>query len=98
MHVHVHFSKTAMLLPNLSSCIPPSPQGRVKRELLEAGMQLEEYGGDVQAVEISALRGEGLEALDEALLAQADLCEIKADFTGPLQGIVIETRVDKRLG
>jgi translation initiation factor IF-2 len=70
----------------------------VKRELLEVGVQLEDYGGEVQSVEISALKGEGLEALEEALLMQADLCQIKGAPKGPVQGVVIESRVDKKTG
>ena len=70
----------------------------MKRELLEAGVQLEEYGGEVQGVEISALTGKGLDALEEALLVQAELSQVKGDPVGPVQGVIIETRVDRALG
>ena len=73
-------------------------QERTKRELGEAGVELEEYGGEVQVVEISALQGVGLQALEEALLAQAEVCQVRGDPTGPVQGVIIETRVDKGLG
>ena len=61
-------------------------------------MQLEQYGGDVQAVEISALNRLGLDTLEEALLAQAEVCQVQGDPKGPVQGVVIETRVDKGMG
>ncbi len=61
-------------------------------------MQLEEYGGEVQAVEISALKGAGLDALEDALLVQAELCQVKGAPRGPVQGVVIEARVDKKMG
>ena len=67
-------------------------------ELLEAGVQLEEHGGEVQAVEISALKGEGLQALEEALLMQAELCQVKGACSGPVQAVVIESKVDKAMG
>ena len=70
----------------------------MKRELLEAGVQLEDFGGEVQSVEISALKGEGLEALEEALLVQAELCQVRGAPKGPVQGVVIESRVDRRMG
>ena len=70
----------------------------MKRELLQNGVVLEEYHGEVQAVEISALKKEGLDALEEALLALADISNIKGDPKGPVQGVIIETKMDKGLG
>ena len=59
---------------------------------------MEEFGGDVQAVEISALEGDGLEALEEAIVAQAELCDVQGDPSGHVEGTVIESKVDKGLG
>ncbi len=70
----------------------------MKRGLLEAQVQLEDYGGDVQVIQVSALKGEGLDALEEALLVQAELSEVKGDPKGPVQGVIIETKVEKKLG
>ncbi len=52
----------------------------------------------MQAVEISALTKEGLDALEEALLVLTDVCEVRGDPKGPVQGVVIETRLDRGLG
>ena len=65
---------------------------------MKYNVHLEEFGGDVQAVEISALKGEGLDSLEEAIVAQAELCEIQGDPSGPVEGTVIESKVDKGLG
>jgi translation initiation factor IF-2 len=71
---------------------------RVKEELLRYNVQLEEYGGDVQAVEVSALTGAGLDALEESILVQAELLDIRAETDIPAEGFVLESGVDKGLG
>ena len=73
-------------------------QARIKRDLLKHDVFLEEFGGEVQSVEISALKGDGLEALEEAIHAQAELCDIRGDPKGQVQGTVIESKLDKGLG
>ena len=50
-----------------------------KKALHEAGVQIEDYGGDVQAIPISALNGTGVENLIEALLLQAEMLQLSAD-------------------
>ncbi|CAG0923027.1 unnamed protein product, partial [Notodromas monacha] len=71
---------------------------RVKRELLQQGLAVEDFGGDVQAVPVSALTGENLVSLIEAVLAEAELLQLKADPTGPVEGVVIESRADQSRG
>ncbi|XP_019630698.1 PREDICTED: translation initiation factor IF-2, mitochondrial-like [Branchiostoma belcheri] len=70
----------------------------VMRELLSHGMELEEFGGDIQSVNISALKGEGLTELAEAIVTQAEVMEVKGDNTGPVEATVIESRTDKGKG
>ncbi|KRY38584.1 Translation initiation factor IF-2, mitochondrial [Trichinella spiralis] len=65
---------------------------RVKRQLLEYDVVGEQYGGDVQIIPISALKGTNLDLLCEAVLTQADLMELVADYEGPVEGVVLESK------
>ena len=71
---------------------------RVKNELVAKGVIPEEWGGDTQFVEVSALTGDGIDNLLEAVLLQAELLELKAVFEGPARGIIIESELDKGRG
>ena len=71
---------------------------RVKNELAARDVIPEDWGGDTQFVHVSALTGQGIEALLEAVLLQAELLELKAVEDGPAQGVVIESELDKGRG
>jgi translation initiation factor IF-2 len=77
---------------------PGADADKVKRQLNERGLLVEEWGGDTICVPISATRGEGIEDLLENLLAVAEVGELKADPTRPATGAVIEARLDKTRG
>ena len=71
---------------------------RAKSELAAKEVIPEDWGGDTQFIPVSALTGEGVDALLEAVLLQAELLELKAVQDGPAQGVVIESRLDKGKG
>lgn len=78
------------------------PQGdaeRVKNELAtRKNLAPEEWGGDTQFIPVSALTGQGVDALLDAILLQAELMELTAPPEGYAQGVVIESRLDKGRG
>jgi translation initiation factor IF-2 len=71
---------------------------RVKTELLQYEIQVEDLGGETQAVEVSATKGIGLDKLEEAILLQAELLDLKANPDRPAEGAVIEAKLDKGRG
>ncbi|WP_027334744.1 translation initiation factor IF-2 [Mycoplasmopsis felifaucium] len=71
---------------------------RIKRELLEADVTVEEYGGDTQMVFGSALTGQGIDDLFDAILLLANIMDLKANPNRYPMGTVIESKVDKGVG
>ena len=71
---------------------------RVKTELSEHGVVIEEYGGDVPFVPVSARTGEGIDDLLDTILIVADVQELKANPKRPAVGSVVEAELDKGRG
>jgi translation initiation factor IF-2 len=71
---------------------------RVKQQLADLGLVIEEWGGDTICVPISAKKRQGIDALLENLLLVADILELKAETDCPAEGVVIEARLDKTRG
>lgn len=71
---------------------------RVRQQLAAEGLELEEIGGDIQVVEVSATANSGLEKLEEALLLQAEMMELRACTSDELHAVVVEARVDRGRG
>ena len=77
---------------------PSADVAATKLGLRDAGVELEEFGGDVPAVAISALLGTNVPELVEALLATAEMLQLSADRDGPVEGVVLESTADGGLG
>jgi translation initiation factor IF-2 len=77
---------------------PAANPERVKQELTEHKLLVEDYGGDVIAVEVSAKSGEGIETLLEMVLIVAEMLELKANAHRAGVGTIIEANVDRRMG
>ncbi len=70
----------------------------VKQQLADKGVMIEEYGGDVVCVPVSAKKGMGIEKLLEMTLLVADLLELKGSADAKAIGAVVESRLDKSVG
>ncbi len=71
---------------------------RVKSELLQYEIQVEDMGGETQAIEVSATKTINLDKLEEAILLQAELLDLKANPDRPAEGAVVEAKLDRGRG
>ncbi|HLT24862.1 MAG TPA: translation initiation factor IF-2 [Ignavibacteria bacterium] len=77
---------------------PESNPDRIKQQLSDKGILVEEWGGKYQSVEISAKFGKNLDGLLEKVLVEAELLELKANPDRHARGVVIEAKMDKGKG
>jgi len=76
--------------------LPGADPERVKRQLSEQELLVEDWGGDVISVDVSAKTGDGIDNLLENLVAE--IGELKANPNKPAQGVVIEAKLDRKRG
>ncbi|MBO5705128.1 MAG: translation initiation factor IF-2, partial [Alphaproteobacteria bacterium] len=95
---HIRAAKVPFIVAINKIDLPEANALRVKTDLLQQEVQVEEMGGDVQCVEISATKKIGLDKLEEAILLQAEMMELKADAQMPAVAYVVEAKQEKGLG
>ena len=95
---HIRAAKVPFIVAINKIDLPEANPMRVKTDLLQQEVQVEEMGGDVQCVEISATKKIGLDKLEEAILLQAEMMELKADAEMPAVAYVVEAKQEKGLG
>ncbi len=71
---------------------------RIKNELTEFHITPEDWGGETQFCEISALKGEGIDELLDSIALQAEILELRADPKGAAEGVVIESNIEQGRG
>ena len=71
---------------------------RIRQELTQHEVVCDEWGGDVQFVDVSAKQGLNIDKLLEAVLLEAEVLELKAPVDAPAKGIIVEARLDKGRG
>jgi translation initiation factor IF-2 len=77
---------------------PDAKPDRVRQELLQHELVVEELGGEVLDVEVSALKKTNLDKLEEAILLQAELLDLKANPNRPAEGVVLEAQLERGRG
>ncbi len=77
---------------------PAADPDRVRKELLQHELVVEEMGGEVLTVEVSATEKRNLDKLTEAILLQAELLDLGANPGRPAEGVVVEARLDRGRG
>ncbi len=78
--------------------LPGADPERVKRQLSENELLVEDWGGDIISVNVSAQTGEGIDNLLENILLVAEISELKANPNKPASGVVIEAKLDRKRG
>src|SRR5438132_8038335 len=77
---------------------PDARPERVRQELLQHELVLEELGGEVLNIEVSAIKKTNLDKLEEAILLQAELLDLKSNPKRPAEGVVLEARLERGRG
>src|SRR3990167_4935231 len=99
---HITGAKVPMIVAinkvDLPGIDKPVQIQKIKKQLSDNGVNIEEYGGDVPLVELSAKTGEGVDKLLEIITLVAEISELKGDPAAPATGVVIESNLDKFKG
>ncbi|MBU0669938.1 MAG: translation initiation factor IF-2, partial [Alphaproteobacteria bacterium] len=95
---HTHAAGVPMIVAINKMDKPGADPDKIRTRLLEHEVIVEKMSGEVQDVEISALKKEGLDELLDAIAVQAELLELKARPDRPAEATVIEAQLDKGRG
>ena len=95
---HIRAAGVPMIIAINKMDLPGANADRLKGQLTEHEIVVEDYGGDVVSVPLSALKGEGIEELLESILLVSEVSELKANPDRPGMGVVIESNVDRTRG
>lgn len=95
---HLKESETPFVVAINKVDKPGSSPAKVKEQLAEQGVVVEEKSGEVPAVETSAQTGKGIEELMEVILLLAEVQEFKTDWAAPAEGVVIESHLSPKRG
>ncbi|MBI2503111.1 MAG: translation initiation factor IF-2 [Candidatus Latescibacteria bacterium] len=95
---HARAAKVPIVVAINKIDLPTADAGRIKRQLAEQNVLVEEWGGKVPVAEISAKTGTGMERLLELVLLEAELLELKSVPQRRARGTIIEAQLDKGRG
>jgi translation initiation factor IF-2 len=95
---HAKAAKVPIIVAINKVDLPDANPDKVRQELLSHELVVEEMGGDVLAVEVSAKTKKGLDKLEEAILLQAEILELRANPSRSAIGAVVEAKLDRGRG
>ena len=95
---HAKDAKVPIIVAVNKVDLPDAQPDRIRQQLADQGLIPEEWGGETQYVNVSALKGENIDKLLETIALVAELADFKANPDKPAQGVVIEARLDRSRG
>ena len=95
---HAKAAKVPVIVAINKMDLPGADPERVKRQLSEQNLLVEDWGGDIISVGVSARTGEGLDELLENIQVLSEISELKASPNKLSAGVIIETKLDRRRG
>ena len=95
---HAKAAKVPIVVAINKCDLENSDPDRIKRQLAENDLLVEDWGGDIICIQVSAKTGMGLDSLLENLLLLAEVSELKANPNKQATGVVIESKLDKNRG
>jgi translation initiation factor IF-2 len=95
---HAKAAKVPIIVAINKIDLPAANPDKVKQDLVQRGIVIEEFGGDVMSVPVSAKTGDGLDDLLERILLVAEVAELKANPNRPAEGVIVESEKDTNRG
>jgi len=95
---HVKAAGVPIIIAINKMDLPQANPDKVKQDLTSHNIIVEDFGGDVISIELSAKTGKGVDDLLDAIILQSELMELKSPYEGFAKGIVLETKIDKGRG
>ena len=95
---HARAAKVKLVVAINKIDLPTANIDKIKTELSQYNVLIEEWGGDVSCVPISARSGAGIDKLLETLALETEILELKGDPTGTARGVVVEAELDRGRG
>ena len=95
---HAKAAKVPIIVAINKIDLPAANADKVKQDLVQRSIVIEEFGGDIPAIPVSAKTGEGLDNLLEHILLVAEVAELKANPNRPAEGVIVESEKDTNRG
>lgn len=95
---HAKAAKVPIIVALNKIDLPTADPERIRADLAQRGLIVEQYGGDIISIEISAKKGTGVDKLLDMILLQAEILELKAGYNQKARGVVLEAELDKGRG